>query len=99
MKTKKPELKIMTPKREPAPEWVWSTPWEAEYSLSMLNDGGEDTERIDLTREEYVSIKHHLARIRGYDLSSVMAKTDEDAIRRAAELTLPQPAPKKRKGA
>src|ERR1043166_2560438 len=71
MKTRKPELKIMTPKREPAPDWVWSTPWEIEYSLSMINDGGEDTERIDLTRDEYISIKHHLARLRGYDLSSV----------------------------
>ena len=95
MKTKKSELRILEPKREPAPDWVWSTPWEVEYSLSMINEG-EDAECIYLSRDEYIALKHYLARVRNYDLDTV--KACEDALNHHTELTLPQRAPK-RKGA
>ena len=97
MKTRKSELTVLTPKREPAPDWVWSTPWEVEYSLSMINEG-EDAECIYLSRDEYIALKHYLARVRNYDLDTVKARTCEDALNHHTELTLPHSAPK-RKGA
>jgi len=97
MKTRKSELRILEPKRDPTPDWVWATPFEVEYSLSMINEG-EDAECIYLSRDEYIALKHYLARVRNYDLDSVKARTTGDALNHHTELTLPQRAPK-RKGA
>jgi hypothetical protein len=57
------------PRELPAPKAPWrdnwlETPPEMEYSLTM-DDQGDVLQDINLTREEYVALKEHLATLRG----------------------------------
>ena len=73
MTTRKSELKIRTvptaPKRKPEPEpaWVTDTPKDSEYVLEMFDFGsGEAAQTVEVTRAEFLALKRHLARMRGY---------------------------------
>jgi hypothetical protein len=44
------------------PEWL-ETPGEYEYTLLMA-DAFDTRQQIDLTREEYIALKRHLAEFR-----------------------------------
>jgi len=46
----------------PAPEWATQTP-EILYTIEAFL--GETIEQVDLTREEYIALKRHLAKMRG----------------------------------
>lgn len=48
-----------------APDWVNDTPPEARYDLTMYVDRG-DGQEINITREEFIELKRHLAAVRGY---------------------------------
>ncbi len=45
------------------PEWATETPDEVEYRLDMFYQG-EDLQSVELTREEFIALKLHLAKMR-----------------------------------
>ncbi|MDR3739309.1 MAG: hypothetical protein P4L40_09850 [Terracidiphilus sp.] len=47
------------------PDWVEGTP-EITYSLAMYGHNDDAAQEIDLTRAEYIELKHTLAIMRGY---------------------------------
>ena len=55
------------PETPPAavPDWVTETPAEAVYSLEMWDSDSTSVEEIYMTRAEYVTLKQHLANMRG----------------------------------
>ena len=56
-----------TPEVEPeVPDWVNVTWPDHGYSLTIFESGDNSTEDIHVTRDEYISLKHHLAGMRGY---------------------------------
>jgi ribosomal protein L7/L12 len=50
------------------PDWIDDTPDELNYCLLMeQNDGDcERLQEVSLTRQEFIGLKQHLARLRGY---------------------------------
>lgn len=48
------------------PDWVNETPDETTYDLTMYGDHGGSIQEIDLARAEYIALKAHLAKLRGY---------------------------------
>jgi hypothetical protein len=54
------------PAAEPVPKWVTETPDELDYYLEMYEPTSEALEHIDVTRDEYITLKTHLAKLRGY---------------------------------
>jgi hypothetical protein len=46
------------------PDWLDETPRETEYLLLMNDGAGESQQEIDMTREEFIALKRHLATIR-----------------------------------
>jgi hypothetical protein len=46
-------------------EWLVSTPVENTYELEMFGDDGQSVQTISMTRDEYISLKLHLAKLRG----------------------------------
>lgn len=55
------------------PAWVNDTPPDHSYSLTMFQNSDSSIQDIELTREEYIALKEHLAAMRGY------VKPDETA--------------------
>jgi large subunit ribosomal protein L7/L12 len=52
------------------PDWIDNTPLELEYTL-LMEQGDGDCERLQqivLSREEFISLKQHLARVRGFQV-------------------------------
>ena len=47
------------------PEWVAETP-EISYNLVMLATHDGAAQEILLTRDEFIELKRHLAKVRGY---------------------------------
>ena len=45
---------------EPIPDWL-ETPDDTSYCLTMFDSGGSSQQEIELTREEFVALKEHLA--------------------------------------
>ena len=65
----------------PAPEvedWVSDTPSETLYQLEMWQQ--ETIESIDMTRREYVSVKRHLAGLRGIAPAAAEPATEPAAV-------------------
>jgi uncharacterized protein with PIN domain len=62
-------VKKRTAKTVPAeglPEWVTKTMDETDYKLEIMCGCGDcNTEIVDLTRDEYIALKQHLAKMRG----------------------------------
>ena len=52
------------------PEWVKDTPDECAYDLTMFDSLGSSIQRIDLTRDEFLTLKQHLATMRGYAIAN-----------------------------
>ena len=46
------------------PDWIWNTPDETSYVLWMHR--ADEEQEILLTRDEFISLKAHLAELRGY---------------------------------
>ena len=62
-----------TPAAEPAPEWLAETP-EIEYSLEATDfEAAHDQQlqKVLVTRVEYIALKDHLAKMRGYAVTEV----------------------------
>ena len=71
----RPAVRRLSSSPEPLPCWVTETREELSYVL-LLTDERHDRiddslENIDLTREEYISLKIHLAKLRGYVVPEV----------------------------
>jgi hypothetical protein len=49
------------------PEWLTETPRELEYFLEVFADGGEALQEITISRDEYETLKHRLAQLRGLE--------------------------------
>lgn len=94
---KKPASKlsvIESPAPEPTPDWVVLTPWESEYELVMSGNDGQPIQSVQMTREEFVDLKHYLAGLRGYGLH---ARSVDELLRQANnncfDVILPDDAP------
>ena len=71
-KRKKPASQ---PERAPLPEWVTTTMHEMEYRLEVMCGCGDcATESVDLTRDEFITLKHHLAKMRGFTVEEPVAE-------------------------
>ena len=55
------------------PDWVTSTPPDNFYSLTMFQNGFGVEEIDDIDRDEYITLKEHLAAMRGYGYAEQMA--------------------------
>lgn len=55
----------VAPGQTEIPDWVTETPEEMTYFLEMENPSGNWLQEIPLSRAEYVTLKAHLARMRG----------------------------------
>jgi hypothetical protein len=55
------------PQQQPdIPKWVTETPADHLYELEMFESSDRVIETIELTRDEYIELKEHLAAMRGY---------------------------------
>lgn len=48
------------------PGWVKETPEECSYGLVMRGSADGSIETVDISRDEFVTLKSHLAAMRGY---------------------------------
>lgn len=48
------------------PEWVDDTPEASSYNLTMYAGDGNSEQELNLTRAEYIELKHRLAEMRGF---------------------------------
>ncbi|MCU1330624.1 MAG: hypothetical protein JWN34_5994 [Bryobacterales bacterium] len=48
------------------PDWVADTPEDITYNLTMFDALGGPEQNIDLTPDEFIALKEHLAAMRGY---------------------------------
>lgn len=56
---------------EELPDWVTETPnLDHSYQLQMMENNDCSIQEVDLTSEEYISLKQHLAQMRGYDVET-----------------------------
>jgi hypothetical protein len=89
MKTpkKQPKKTAPAPKLEAAPDWVKETPDECDYDLAMYDSDGDSRENFNMTRAEFLMLKHVLAANRGYDVSESEYATTEGCEGVARRLT------------
>ena len=78
MKTKKPPTAIRSKATKPAalPDWVTFEPEPFEFHLEVcdFNDKNQMTkERIEMTQDEYMALKAHLAKLRGFEVPAEQA--------------------------
>lgn len=75
---KKPTKPAAEQPAQPLPYWVTQTRDELSYVLLITDyrgDGVDDSlERIDLSRDEYIALKRHLAEMRGYVVPTEAAR-------------------------
>lgn len=61
----------------PLPDWVTETRDELSYVLLITHDRSDGVdgsmEGLDLTRDEYIALKRHLAEMRGYKVPAEAA--------------------------
>ncbi len=56
------------------PDWLTETMPEASYKLEIMCGCGDcNTEAVDLSRAEYIELKQHLAKMRGYAIPKLVA--------------------------
>lgn len=53
------------------PKWATDTPPDHNYQLTMFENNDYGIEEVTVTREEYIALKHHLAKMRGYDVKEM----------------------------
>jgi hypothetical protein len=56
------------------PDWVEDTPADPSYSLAVFDNEGNMPQEIDVTRDEYIALKRHLAAMRGYFVTDIPAQ-------------------------
>ena len=56
------------------PEWVNETPPDHSYSLDMYQNSDVSIQSVELTREEFITLKVHLAEMRGLARAAVNRK-------------------------
>jgi len=56
------------------PAWVTQTHPEHTYHLAMFQSNDDNVESIDMTRDEYIALKAHLAAMRGYTVGDFGAR-------------------------
>jgi hypothetical protein len=69
------------------PNWVANTPNEQAYELNMF-DSDDNAQQIEMSRDEFIALKAHLAALRGYALDDVEALVQRAAEQRAKETGL-----------
>jgi hypothetical protein len=62
----RPEIEI--------PDWVENTPDDTVYELIMWNPEGDSAQQLEMSREEYIALKAHLAAMRGYKIGDFRAR-------------------------
>lgn len=62
--------------KQEIPDWVNETHPDHDYGLVIMESGDHSVEEVELTRDEYITLKAHLAAMRGYK-----AITPIDAIK------------------
>lgn len=71
-------INIESKATETTPDWATETPEDPiEYQLTMW-DAGTDAQTVYMTRDEYIALKQHLAKLRGH----VEEAEEKDAIRK-----------------
>ncbi len=50
---------------EALPDWAIKTPEEISYDLEMYDPWTGTVDGVTLTRDEYIALKQHLAKMRG----------------------------------
>ena len=74
---RKPQSTKAAPKKTAAqevPDWLTETMSEMDYKLEIMCGCGDcNTEVVDLTRDEYIALKRHLAKMRGIVIPKVAA--------------------------
>jgi len=90
-----PPRKRKPANRKPAPDWVFETPCEPTYMLTMVTEDGA-VDEVYMTREEFIALKHALAVRRRYNLD-MPANRASEALYRGCELTAPEPKAAERK--
>ena len=56
------------------PAWVEDMPLAPDFNLTMYDHYGGAEQEIDLTRDEYIALKAHLAAMRGYTVGDFQAR-------------------------
>jgi hypothetical protein len=68
--------KAATKKKAPVklPDWMNTKMQDMNYKLEIMCGCGDcNTEVVDLTRDEYIALKHHLAKMRGFAIPKAAA--------------------------
>jgi hypothetical protein len=50
------------------PAWATNTPAETSYDLTMFDADGGEQQSVDLSRDEFIALKTHLAKMRGFEV-------------------------------
>jgi hypothetical protein len=66
-----------TPEESEIPDWVKETPPDHMYCLDMFESGDNHVESIDLTRDEYIALKRHLAAVQGHTTGTAAGRVEE----------------------
>jgi hypothetical protein len=68
------------------PDWVTDTPPDHSYSIDMYENSDATIQNIEITRTEFLALKEHLARMRGYEVQKPVAEHANHAQRRLQTL-------------
>lgn len=63
------------PNENETPDWVSKMPNETKYWLTMDHGEGENVQEVELSRAEFIALKAHLAKLRGYAGASLLDST------------------------
>ena len=60
---------------QPLPEWLGENemPNEHGYTLMMMMNNDRSCENVEMSRAEYLALKRHLARMRGFNVPATEA--------------------------
>ncbi len=61
-----------------AEDWFAETPDETSYSLTMFSDRGASIQEVDLTRDEFITLKSYLGSMRGFGYAAQLAQILEE---------------------
>jgi hypothetical protein len=69
------------------PEWVTETPEPTTYALAMWDSSGGSIQEVPVDEKEFIALKSHLAKLRGFHVESDEEPEDTDT-----EESAPAPA-------
>jgi hypothetical protein len=80
---------------EEIPYWVTSTHPDHAYKLVLFENSDGGVEEVEMTRDEYIELKRHIAATRGYTSGDAAQRVDElvkeMGVRRGSGLPSPDP--------